>query len=620
MPNDYIDGLDFLGTEIDIQDAQARQDILAINSVMGRSAKLLASDSDADLDVADEDGNVLVRLADGEILTKNFNSAETLKTADAERFAGVLAPESGAADLYVADQYGDVVVKFADGGVETKRFRGFQYMTFQSAAATYTGQAVTLTVTHPFRKGDRIVLHVERGAKPWDRGAVVSYAAGNIPIKTNWRGDCGWIEFYVPQDVDAITASYGAGATGLTSGTALRLEVSLLGDIPVRPTVVRIKADGSGDYATLKAALDAIGTKANSVLNPYRIEIWPGTYDTLAGYTDTEIRSADIGGGYSQTSFVGPKLLDGIDLIGIGTADEIILTAGLSTSDYSADIRGNISTLNIQGTSTIENLTIKATDLRYCIHDDFYQPDGIVKKRVVRNCIFRGYSVAYTPCTTYGAGSSVGGGDYLFENVDFGDNGGLHTMESLANTVRAKLVHCKGHGFRIGDNETSSPVAHYSIYTFIDCDFDWIHQNMAGSAPHVIVRGCGGKSPFYMLNAQTEFDTGDTVYIPNRDKLYTGGVGTVLERTTGSHGPRWQNAASAETAQGVVVYQNSEYSLVQTRGYLQINRTGISSFSVGDYVGLVNGEAGIVANEADSFGQIVYPGTTTAQIHLKWRM
>ena len=141
------------------------------------------------------------------------------------------------------------------------------------------------------------------------------------------------------------------------------------------------------------------------MLNPYRIEIYAGTYDVMDDYTDEEISAAV----YDQISFVGPKLLNGMYLVGIGAPNEVVLNGELDTTKFSSTIRGDISTLNCQGSCGFENLTVIANHLRYCVHDDFHTTIGKKPKRIVKDCIFRGYDISYNPGTTYGAGTSDSG-------------------------------------------------------------------------------------------------------------------------------------------------------------------------------------------------------------------
>lgn len=569
-------------------------------------------DGVGDLDVADPEGNVILRLANGEIVTKKFDSS-ALKTMD---------EDGGEADLDISDIYGNVLARFKGGVFETKGFRGFQYITFSSAPTVYAGVLpFTLTVNHHFRKGDHVVLHVERGAKPWNYGATVNYYIGSTKVLNEGRGDNAWLEYVVLEDVDSISAVYtGAVTTAeLNNGDTFTLEVSLLGDVPVSPTVVTIKQDGSGDYTTLRGALDAIGTQANDVLNPYRIEIYPGTYDVLADYTDAEIAAAE----YTATGFVGPKLLNGMHLVGMGNAPgETVLTAELDPDDWSGEIRSVISTLNCQGTCGFENLTIEATHLRYCVHDDFTQPCVQRQKRMIRNVVFRGYDVAYTPCTTYGAGTRFSTGEYDFENCDFGENGGLHTSSTLLEPVKVHLVNCTGHGFRIGDNVESAVPGDESEYRFDNCDFLWINQRLAGDVPHIVVRGSGGNSPLYQFDARTLYATGDVVIVPNDAKGYTdSGAGTVLKWYCNSeHGPRFRPAESADAARGIIVWEDASDTYIQTRGFVRTDRTGITTFNLGDYIGISDGVAAVVSDASQAFGRIAYIDNTGAgYIKLNWR-
>jgi hypothetical protein len=69
-------------------------------------------ETDSDLDIADPDGNVLVRFANGQIETKEFNSADIQKTEPTDA--------DGAFDL--ADSEGYVLVRLKDGHIQTKGF------------------------------------------------------------------------------------------------------------------------------------------------------------------------------------------------------------------------------------------------------------------------------------------------------------------------------------------------------------------------------------------------------------------------------------------------------------------------------------------------------------------
>ena len=170
------------------------------------------------------------------------------------------------------------------------------------------------------------------------------------------------------------------------------------------------------------------------------------------------------------------------------------------------------------------------------------------------------------------------------------------------------LVNCTGGGFRIGDNATTDvTVTGYDVFRFDGCGFPWIRNNVEGSVPHAIVKGSGNRPPMYQLTANTLYETDDVTVVPNVNLAFTGGVGTVVEWFSDSaHGPRFRIATSAKTAVGVVVYQDSDNTYIQTRGYVCTDRANVTAFALGDYVGVSNGQAVIVTDDGDAFGKIKF--------------
>ena len=68
--------------------------------------------SGPDLDVSDADGNVLARMKNGHIQTKNFDSAKAPTTSGS----------SGQADFDLSDENGNVLFRMKDGNIRTKNF------------------------------------------------------------------------------------------------------------------------------------------------------------------------------------------------------------------------------------------------------------------------------------------------------------------------------------------------------------------------------------------------------------------------------------------------------------------------------------------------------------------
>lgn len=128
---------------------------------------------------------------------------------------------------------------------------------------------------------------------------------------------------------------------------------------------------GTGkQYTTLKSAIDSISDASKN--NPYNILIYPGTYNALEGF---ELSS-------QSSSFEGLTIPDYVNLIGIGTNSDIIIQASLPAdiSSYSFP-RDGVSTINVCKNSIIKNLTIKAKNMRYAIHNDDF------KTRAVADCV-----------------------------------------------------------------------------------------------------------------------------------------------------------------------------------------------------------------------------------------
>lgn len=67
---------------------------------------------DADLDIADEQGNTIACFSGGEFQTKNFNTANTPAQAD----------DNGTAEFQISDPDGNVIAEFQGGHFRTKEF------------------------------------------------------------------------------------------------------------------------------------------------------------------------------------------------------------------------------------------------------------------------------------------------------------------------------------------------------------------------------------------------------------------------------------------------------------------------------------------------------------------
>lgn len=122
-----------VGDELSDVKSDLNQTQASVTSLAENAMKALDSDATGvDLDITDSSGNVIVRMADGHIQTKNFDSEdiEDRVTALEESPTPVVptnAPEirdtdAFSADLDLVDALGNVVVRFSNGHIKTKEF------------------------------------------------------------------------------------------------------------------------------------------------------------------------------------------------------------------------------------------------------------------------------------------------------------------------------------------------------------------------------------------------------------------------------------------------------------------------------------------------------------------
>ena len=137
---------------------------------------------------------------------------------------------------------------------------------------------------------------------------------------------------------------------------------------------------GTGkQYTSVVAAVEY----ANSIASDYNIVnvyIYPGIYDIIGDYDLSE----------QLTSWSGLTLSDYVNLIGVGSPENIVLNGELPVdiSGYAFD-RNNVSTLNFWKNNNIKNLTITAKNMRYCLHNEdgkIYAVADAVEE--IENCIF----------------------------------------------------------------------------------------------------------------------------------------------------------------------------------------------------------------------------------------
>ena len=183
-----------------------------------------------------------------------------------------------------------------------------------------------------------------------------------------------------------------------------------------------VKADNTGDFDSLRDCFDAINVLSDR--GRVLVEIYEGTYDIRADYTNEE---------WTAAGFVGLTVPHDVSLIGIGLKDDILITCTSETPTSA------ISTLNVTYNVEIENLTIYGEALRYTIHDD-YSINGKDLKTIVKNCDIIGNDLVYY--WVWGAGT-YGGSYKEFDNVRFVNLSGADAFSTHDSVSPSKNSECQ---------------------------------------------------------------------------------------------------------------------------------------------------------------------------------
>lgn len=550
-------------------------DVETINANMGRmSEQKTTSSNNDDLDISDSNGNVLMRIVGGHVKTKNFDSSNI----NPEVHTNVDSVSvSGNQSLDIADLSGNVILRLSDGHIKTRKFDSATQFVKQrdtyARTVSYSG-SMDVTFDMPFSAGDNLMFHVqivgfEKGGNIGSY-AISYYAVNALGQETLLCSDYGYNypSVVLANDAEQIKMRLPSGLTwGSTRN--IRLIIYRIYDNPIVTRTIKVKPDGSGDYTTIRAALDSITD--NDVMTRYVVEVYPGTYNILSDYTQAEIEAED---------FYGPMIGNGTLLRGVGQKDDIIINGTLSTTTYDSTTRNTISALNIIGSACgIENMTILADHIRYCIHDDFSAPviTGM-EPHTLKDLVLHAHDLTSNGDTyqvTYGAGFGTGKNGY-FENVDFGDVCLVHGKESITSSPFLHFKDCKARIFSCSEQEATEPM----FFTFDNCKATVIRMNMKTAQTQTLRINGAGTDCMVDCYAGAVYDIAQCHRF---ERTYSFSVGQAVKI-----GQNYNLSVTADKANmyGIVLGKLDGYTYVQSGGYINSNTFGISGLSVGDYLTL----------------------------------
>ncbi|WP_438837980.1 hypothetical protein [Streptococcus pluranimalium] len=175
--------------------------------------------------------------------------------------------------------------------------------------------------------------------------------------------------------------------------------------------VIKVKFDGTGDFTSLKSALESIKDSSNE--KQYIVEFYGdgSEYNVLQEFSSTD-------------NTIGLSVPPFTKLVGVGGKSKNILVARLSQPNQF------FSTINLNASSSLEGFTIIGKNTRYAVHDDFYSEIDINSSRSVQNCAFISEGTYYK--RSYGAGIRSGC-HWTFENCIFDGRGSDETAFSCHN-------------------------------------------------------------------------------------------------------------------------------------------------------------------------------------------
>ncbi|MFS1663356.1 hypothetical protein [Streptococcus sp. zg-JUN1979] len=174
-----------------------------------------------------------------------------------------------------------------------------------------------------------------------------------------------------------------------------------------------VKKDGSGDFTSVTAAVNAIPDFSEK---PYTITIYTGTYDLLAeAGGDSFLAKAESGGNRNGLSLINKN----VRLVGLGS---VILNMIIPDEKTTANTAQNISAIECAYHNELENITVNGQNIRYVVHDETGNSakyNNTVHR--FKNCKFKhlgNKSGVWINVAAYAAGTSSGC-QYEFDNCIF---------------------------------------------------------------------------------------------------------------------------------------------------------------------------------------------------------
>lgn len=362
-----------------------------------------------------------------------------------------------------------------------------------------------------------------------------------------------------------------------------------------------VKKDGTGDFKTLVEAVKAVGTGSKE--KPKTIYIYSGEYDILQELGgDSFLNTVKTVNSERQ----GIEVPDYVNIVGIG---DVRLKMDVPDDKTTRETSTRISVLNVWRHNTIKNIKITVRNTRYAVHDETNNQYANNDMKYI-DCYFEhlgNKAGVWNSTQAYAAGMGSGG-SYLFENCTFKSVTIPFSMHDNFNVEsnRVKISKCT---FITGNEDVAIRFGSYgtgakkSIVTIENCNIDkavklFEEQSNSRHGNHFAVSGGGNTIvPYININSagrkeRVEFaDEVRTLKNTSQTKIT---VGMSVKLVGNSVQPLGTDEPWRFYGASLDDIEPNTMGVIKYAGYIAKDDTGISSLTMGQRIGLVNGRLAAV--------------------------
>lgn len=366
-------------------------------------------------------------------------------------------------------------------------------------------------------------------------------------------------------------------------------------------TEFTVKKDGSGDFTSLVAAVNAVEEGTSD--KPINIYVHSGTYDILSELGgDSWLRTVES----TNSERLGIVVPDYVNIMGVG---DVRLHLEVPDDKTTVNTAKRISLLNVWKHNTIKNLKMYVKNTRYVVHDETNNSYHNNDVRYI-DCYMEhkgNKPGVWTSTQAYAAGTGSNG-NYLFENCTFKSASIPFSMHDNANQDgnTIKIRKCT---FVSGDTETAIRFGSHgqntkmSYVTIENCNIDKAVKQFeevsgSGVGNHFRISGGGNTVvPYININSagrKERVEFADEVRtLVNSSQTHIS-IGTPVKIVGNTIQPLGANEPWLFYGLSLDEIVPGQSGIVKYAGYIAKADTNISVLSQGQRIGFLNGNLSTV--------------------------